>query len=138
MAGAALTPRVRMIAICDDITVSLTEDRVFTLEGIRFEKFVSSLPCRVSLYVFLVLSSPRKGTFPGKILLVNEGTEKLLRYVKFEAEFDEDNQLMPYGIDIGDCVFPTGGLYRFEVYFSARGSETLKGDHLFTIIVGED
>ena len=31
MAVVALTPRVRTIVVCDDVSVSLIEDRVFTL-----------------------------------------------------------------------------------------------------------
>src|SRR5882724_10647130 len=112
MATAALTPRVRTIVICDDVSASLTEDRVFTLEGVRFEFVASRLPFRVPLHVFLALSSSRKGVFPGEIFLVNERTEKVLRYCKFVAEFPGDNQLMPCALDLGDCFFPNDGLYR--------------------------
>ena len=134
----ALTPRVRTIVVCDDVSASLTENRVFTLEGVRFEILVPALPCRAPLHVFLVLSSPRKGIFPGKILLVNERDEKLVRYAKFVAEFEHENQLVPHGIDIGDVVFPNSGQYRFEVYFAMRGTEVLKGEHPLTIISDED
>jgi hypothetical protein len=61
MAVVALTPRVRTIVVCDDVSASLTEDRVFTLEGVRFEIRAPALPCRAPLHVFLVLSSPGKG-----------------------------------------------------------------------------
>src|SRR4051794_30562307 len=117
MAIVALTPRVRTIVVCDDVSVSLTEDRVFTLDGVRFEIVAPSLPYRTSLFLFLALSSPRKGVFPGRILLLNEQDGKLLRYIKFAAEFDEDYQLMPYAVDLGLCDFPNDGLYRFEIYF---------------------
>jgi hypothetical protein len=35
MAVVAVTPRIRTIVICDDVSASLTEDGVFTLEGTR-------------------------------------------------------------------------------------------------------
>ncbi len=137
MATAALTPRVRTLVICDDVAASLTEDRVFTLEGVRFEFVASHFPFRASVFVFLALSSSRKGIFPGEILLVNEQSEKVLRYVKFVAEFSGDNQLMPCALDLGDCFFPNGGLYRLEVYFSVQGANALKGEHPLTIFASE-
>jgi hypothetical protein len=69
---------------------------------------------------------------------VNERDEKLVRYGKFVAEFVQENQLVPHGIDIGDVVFPNSGLYRFEVYFAMRGAEVLKGEHPLTIVSDED
>jgi hypothetical protein len=79
----------------------------------------------------------RKGIFPGKILLVNERTEKLIRYGRFVAEFDEEYQIMPYDIDMGECVFPNDGLFRFEVYFAIQGTEVLKGEFSLEIIASE-
>lgn len=138
MAIAALTPRVRTIVICEDVSASLTEDRVFALEGVRFEIVASRVPCRTSLYVFLTLSTPRKGSYPGTILLLNERNDKVLRYIKFLAQFETNNDLMPYAIDLGACDFPNDGFYRFEVYFSKHGVEVLKGEHPFQIISDED
>ena len=56
--------------------------------------------------LFLLLSSPRKGKYSGKILVVNQRTDKALRYVKFVAEFHEDNELLPLYVDIGDAFSP--------------------------------
>jgi len=133
-----LTPRVRTIVLCDDVSASLTEDRVFTLQGVRFEFVMPHLPIRKRLCLFLALSSARKGVFPGYIVVINERTEKSLRYLKLVAEFQEDNQLLPYAIELGDCDFPNDGFYRFEVYFSIRGAEALKGEHSLEIIAEED
>src|SRR5262245_55847992 len=82
MAVAALTPRVRTIVICDDVLASETEAGVFTLEGVRQHLVAESFPWRAALSVFLLLSCPRKGKHPGKILVINEQTDKLIRYVK--------------------------------------------------------
>ena len=62
MAVASLTPRVRTIVICDDVSASPTEEGVFTLEGVHQHLEAGSFPCRVSLNLFLLLSSPRKGS----------------------------------------------------------------------------
>jgi hypothetical protein len=134
MAVAAVTPRVRSLVICDDLSASRAEDRVFTLKRVRQHLKATSFPWRAALRLFLILSTPRKGKYPGKILIVNERNERLIRYVKFSAMFEKDNELLPLYVDLGDCVFPEAGHYNFEVYFAARDGEVLKGEHLFTVL----
>ncbi len=139
VAVAAMTPRVRTIIICDDVSASLTEDGVFTLEGVRSHLQAVAFPHCASLSLFLLLSSPRKGRYPGKILVVNERNDKPIRYVKFLATFQEDNELLPLYVEVGDCVFPEAGQYRIEVYFSARdGREALKGEHPLSVVSHEE
>jgi hypothetical protein len=139
MAVAAVTPRVRTIVICDDVAASLTEEGVFTLEGVRQHLEAASFPWRAALNVFLLLSTPRKGKYAGKILIVNERNDRPIRYVKFVATFQEDNELLPLFVAMGDCVFPEAGPYSFAVYFSARrGGEALKGEHPFTVFSHEE
>ena len=138
MAVAAVTPRVRTIVICDDVIASPTESGVFTLEGVRQHLEVSSFPWRASLTLFLLLSNPRRGTYSGKVLLVNERTDRSIRYVKFRAAFQENNEVLPLVVDIDDCEFPEAGPYNFEIYFSARGVEALKGEHPFTVLSPEE
>jgi hypothetical protein len=139
MATAAVTPRVRTIVICDDVSASLTENGVFTLEGVRLHLEAESFPCRAALRLFLLLSSPRKGRYSGKILVVNERSDRAIRYVKFLTTFQDDNELLPLYVDVGDCVFPAAGLYTFEIYFSAPGGgEALKGEHPFTVRAREE
>jgi hypothetical protein len=134
MAVAAVTPRVRTIVICDEVTASPTEEGVFTLEGVRQHLEAASFPWRAALSVFLLLSSPRKGRYSGKILIINERNDRTIRYLKFVAAFQEDNELLPLYVHLGDCVFPEAGQYSFQVYFSARGGgEALKGEHPLTV-----
>jgi hypothetical protein len=139
MAVAAVTPRVRTIVICDDVSASLTEDGVFTLEGVRLHLEAASFPCRAALSLFLLLSSPRKGRYSGKILVVGERTDRPIRYVKFLATFQEDNELLPLYVEVGECVFPEAGQYNFEIYFSTRDAgEALKGEHPFSVLSHEE
>ena len=138
MASVAVTPRVRTIVICDDISGSLTEDVVFTLEGVRLQIRAWSFPIRVKLYVYLLVSCPRKGRYSGKVLFVNERSEKPVRYINFHATFDEENDLLPVFIDLGHCVFPEAGPYNLEVYFSTRDGEALNGEHPFTVLSDEE
>jgi hypothetical protein len=138
MAVAAITPRVRSIIICDDVTESPIEDRVFNIEGARLQFVAQSLPWSAAPKLYLVLSSPRKGRYPGKVLLIDDQTERSIRYVKFLAEFHRDNELLPLYVEVGECQFPGAGPYRFEIYFSARGDEALKGEFPLTVVVHED
>ena len=127
------------MVICDAVVASRIEERVFTLKGVRQHLEAASFPWRAALRLFLLLSSPRKGDYPGKILVVNERNDRLIRYVKFFAAFEEDNELLPLYVDIGDCVFPEAGHYNFEVYFTARDSgDALKGEHPFTVLSQEE
>jgi hypothetical protein len=99
----------------------------------------TSFPCRAELNVYLLLSSPRKGRYSGKILVVNERRDKPIRYVKFVAAFHDDNELLPLYVAVGDCVFPEAGPYCFEIYFAARdGGEALKGEHPFIVLSHEE
>lgn len=135
MVVAAITPRVRTIVICDNVVASRREIGVFTLKGVRYQLEAASFPWQSSLRVFLLLSSSRKGDYPGKLLIVNEQSDRSIRYIKFHAAFEEDNELLSLYVDIGNCVFPEAGPYNFEIYFSAQnGSEALKGEHPFTVL----
>ncbi len=139
MAVAAITPRVRTIIICDDVSASLSESGVFTLEGVRLKLEAPSFPYQASLRLFMLLSSPRKSSYSGKILVIEESNDKSVRYVKFVASFGEDNELLPLHVEVDDCVFPEAGRYSFEVYFSApKSGEALKGEHPFFVLSREE
>jgi hypothetical protein len=117
MAVAAVTPRVRTVVICDDVAPSPTEHGVFTLEGVRQHLNAARFPWRAALSLCLLLSSPRKDKYSGKVLIVNERNDRRIRYAKFLATFQEDNELLPLYVEVGDCVFPEAGHYNFEIYF---------------------
>jgi hypothetical protein len=48
MAVAAATPRVRSIVVGDGVAASLTEEGVFTLEGVREHLEAGLFPCRAA------------------------------------------------------------------------------------------
>lgn len=139
MAVAAVTPRVRTIVICDDVSPSEIESGVFNLEGVRQHRVAESFPSRSDLSVFLLLSSPRKGRYAGKILLVNDRTDKTIRYVKFHNTFRGANELLPLYVEMNACVFPEPGPYTFQVSFSSPvGEDVLKGEHPFSVLKHEE
>jgi hypothetical protein len=72
-------------------------------------------------------------------VIVNERNERVIRYAKFTADFDYENELLLSGLSIGNCVFPEPGQYRFEIYFFVRGAgEALKGEHPFAVLSYEE
>ena len=75
MAAVALMPRVRIMAICDGVRESKIEAGVFNLKGVRQGITADAFPFTPSrLWLFLLLSSPRPGVFPGYVRVVNEQT----------------------------------------------------------------
>ncbi len=129
---------MRTIVICDAVDASPTEEGVFTLEGVRQRVTAQCFPWRVGLSVFLVLSSPRKGKYSGKVLVVNEASGRAIRFLKFVAAFEENHELQPVQLDTGELVFPEAGQYVFGVYFSAHDGEALKGEYPLMVIATED
>lgn len=139
MTVAAVTPRVRTIVICDDVVTSPTEGEVFTLEGVRVRVRAEAFPWHAALSVYLLLSSAREGKYQGKILVINDRSDKPIRYIRFLANFEDDHELLPFYIELGECVFPESGAYRFAVHFSGRGGgEAQKGEHPFVILPPEE
>src|SRR5436190_17544248 len=77
MAAAALTPRVRLATVCDRVRESRTEPGVYHLRGVRQRIAAPDFPFAASrLWLFLVLSCPRPGTYPGSVRVIDETTDK--------------------------------------------------------------
>jgi hypothetical protein len=121
MASASVVPRVRFMAVCDEIEASLTEEDVFDLTGVRYYVRASSFPFRAEFELYLLLSSPRRGTFPGQVLVWNDPTDKLVFYGAIRPRFDEDQQLFTVSLPVR-CWFPQPGQYTFQVLFFQRGA----------------
>ena len=136
MSAAALTPRVRMMAICDAVRESMIEADVFDLEGVRQSMAAQAFPLVPSqLCLFLVLSSPRAGSFPGYIRIVNDRTEKAVFYGHLDPcpAFDADAGTAPAYVPIR-CAFPEDGTYSVQIWFFREvGSDVLKGEMPFSV-----
>src|SRR5260370_33780522 len=107
MAAAALTPRVRIMAVCDRDRESKTEAAVFDLKGVRQEITANGFPFVPSrLWLFLVLSSPRPGDYPGYVRVISAGTDRTVFYANLEPRpvFALDNDLL------AGCAQPRGTL----------------------------
>src|SRR6266704_530031 len=68
VAAAVLTPRVPLMPVCDRARESNSETGVYHLRGVRQRIVTQVFPFVASrLWLFLVLSSHRSGTYPGTI-----------------------------------------------------------------------
>lgn len=139
MAAAALTPRVRIMVVCDDVTASNTEDGVFTLEGVRQRIYAPSLPCQKDLHVYLLVACPRRGRYEGAVGVVNSETTRLVRWAPFDVTFRDANDLVPVIVDVVNCPFPEASAYTFEIWFTTRnGDAAQKGELPFHVIGPEE
>jgi hypothetical protein len=135
MSAAALTPRVRILAVCDEAIPSEIEEGVFTLEGVRQYAVASAFPYRHSLSIYLLLSSARKGTYSGKIRIVDIGDTRTVRYQKIQATFDQENEMISLVVDLGECEFPEPGQYLVQVFLATQtGTEAQKGELGFRVL----
>ncbi|HEX4591627.1 MAG TPA: hypothetical protein VH120_16945 [Gemmataceae bacterium] len=131
MAAAALTPRVRLATVCDRARESLTEPGVYHLRGVRQRIAAPDFPfAPARLWLFLVLSSPRPGTYPGSVRVIDEATDKavyfghLAPHPRFEAGADTLAAVARLR-----CTFPRPGRFTVQVWFyHAQGGDVLKAE----------
>jgi hypothetical protein len=133
MSAAALTPRVRILAVCDEALPSEIEDGVFTLEGVRQGFTAKSSPCVRALTAYLLLSYSRRGRFEGELKLVALDEEKTIRMARFTADFAGASGGLALAVDLGDCTFPQPGTYSIEVHFVTSSGAVLKGEQSFLV-----
>jgi hypothetical protein len=134
--AAALALRVRFMALCDGVRESPTEAGVFDLKGIRQEIVAETFPFAPRrLWLFLVLTSPRPGRYPGYIRVIHHRTDKTVFYAKLEPrpEFESGDDFLAGRTRIS-CAFPEAGRYTVQVwFFQEQGSDVLKGELPFSL-----
>lgn len=137
---AALTPRVRTLIVCEGIKPSQLEAGVFNLKGVRYWVRARAFPFVPSrLWLFLFLSSPRKGRFPGHIRIVNDRTDRVAFMGKITPDpvFGEDHEYLAVPMRL-HCTFPQPGGYVIQVcFFQARSSDVLKAELPFYVLKEE-
>jgi hypothetical protein len=136
MSAANLAPRARIMAVCDGIRESRTERGVFHLKGVRHGCRGRKVPfVAEQLWLFLILSSPRPGIYPGYVLIVNADTEKAIFYgtLSPNPQFRTDTDSLGLGVHIG-CTFPAAGRYLVQLwFFQNTGSDIIKGELPFSV-----
>src|SRR5438309_2176600 len=130
MAAAALTPRVRIMAICDRVWESRTEVGVFNLKGVRQVVTADVFPFAPRrLWVFLVLSSPHAGEYPAYVRVIHDKTEKAVFYCHLARPIFGPEGGLVASISRLRCSFPEPGTYTVQVwFFQPYGSDVLKGE----------
>jgi hypothetical protein len=141
MVAAALTPRVRIMAICNRVRESTIEAGVFDLKGVRQGITASAFPfVPERLWLFVLLSSPRAGEFPCYVRVINEQTDRAVFYSYMEPrpEFDAHGGVSVHRVPL-QFAFPEAGLYTVQVcFFQKERSDVLKGEMPFTVASGDD
>jgi len=128
---ASLTPRVRLVAVCDRARESLTEAGVYHLRGVRQHLVAPTFPFVASrLWLFLVLSSPRPGTCPGYLRVVDAVTDKAIFFAHLapDPHFEVGDETLAAAARLR-CSFPRAGRYLVQVWFyQQQGSDVLKAE----------
>jgi hypothetical protein len=141
MAAAVLTPRVRLMTVCDRVRESNVEAGVYHLRGVRQKIVQQVFPFVASrLWVFLVLSSHRSGTYPGYVRVLNDRTDKAIFFAHLEPHprFEDNDQTLAAVARLR-CSFPHAGRYTVQVWFyQEHGSDILKGELPFAVAMEGD
>jgi len=136
MAAAVLTPRVRLATVCDHVRESYTEAGVYHLRGVRQRIAAAAFPFVASrLWLFLVLSSPRSGTYPAYVRVIDAGTDKAVFFAHLvpHPRFEIDADVLAAAARLR-CSFPHAGRYTVQVWFyQERGSDVLKAELPFSV-----
>ena len=125
------------MAICDRVRESDTESNVFHLKGVRQKITAAGFPfVSPRLWLFVVLSSPRPGEFPGYVRVINDRTDRVIysSYIRPRPKFSADGE-PGIGRARLRCIFPEEGQYTVQVwFFQKEGSDVLKGEMPFSIV----
>lgn len=136
MAAAALTPRVRLVTVCDRVRESLSEVGVYHLRGVRQRIVAPAFPFVASrLWLFLVLSSHRPGTYPAYVRVLDEGTDKAVFFAHLtpHPRFELGDDTLAAAARLR-CSFPRAGRYTVQVWFyQEQGSDVLKAELSFLV-----
>src|SRR5437660_375303 len=119
MAAAALTPRVRLVTVCDRVRESPTEAGVYHLRGVRQRRAAPAFPFVASrLWLFLVLSSPRPGTYPAYLRVIDRGTDKAIIFAHLapHPRFEAGDDTLAAAARLR-CSFPRAGRSTVQVWF---------------------
>jgi hypothetical protein len=136
MAAAVLTPRVRLMTVCDGARESRTEAGVYNVKGLRQRIVAQTFPFVPSrLWLFLVFSSPRAGVFPSYVLVIDDETDKTIFYYPLTPppRFEANDEAF-FGTVRLRCRFPHGGRFTIQLWFyQDQGNDVLKGEIPFFV-----
>jgi hypothetical protein len=111
------------MAVCDRVRESTTEAGVYHLRGVRQRSAAQVFPfVALRLWLFLVFSSPRPGSYPGHVRVLDDTTDKAIFFAHLapDPSFEEDEQTLAAVARLR-CSFPHAGRYTVQVWFSRAG-----------------
>ena len=136
MAAAVLTPRIRLMAVCDGIRESKTESGVYHVKGLRQRIVAQTFPfAPARLWLFLIFSSTRPGEFPGYVRVIDDRTDKAIFYCPLApSPTFETNEETLVNVARLKCSFPHEGRYTVQTwFFQEQEPDVLKGELPFTV-----
>jgi hypothetical protein len=107
------------MAVCDRVRESKTEAGVFDLKGVRQFLNAAAFPFIPSqLWLFLLLSSPRPGTYPGYVVIGHDRADKKIFFAHLDPmpTFAVDSEYWATRAAVR-CAFPEAGRYTVQVCF---------------------
>jgi len=136
MAAAVVTPRIRLMTVCDGVRESRIEAGVYHVKGLRQRIVAQAFPfAPLSLWLFLVFSSRRPGEYPGYIRVLDDTTEKAILYCPMtpSPRFGANDETLSGHARLR-CSFPHEGRYTIQFwFFQEQGNDVLKGEIPFTV-----
>lgn len=136
MAAAVLTPRIRLMTICNGVRESTAEAGVFHVKGLRQRIVAQGFPfAPARLWLFLVFSSTRPGVFPGYVLVIDDQSDKAIFYGQLTPPpaFEADIEIVVNVMRLR-CSFPQPGRYTVQIwFFQKQGRDVVKGELPFTV-----
>jgi hypothetical protein len=136
MAAAVLTPRIRLMTICNGVRESTTEAGVFHVKGLRQRIVAQGFPfAPARLWLLLVFSSTSPGVFPGYILVIDDQSDKAIFYGQLTPPpaFEADIEIVVNVMRLR-CSLPQPGRYTVQIwFFQKQGRDVLKGELPFRV-----
>jgi hypothetical protein len=89
--------------------------------------------------LFLVLSSPRPGRFPGYVRVINDQTNKAVFYAEIEPTplFHDEGDYLPLELT-AHIRFPQAGRYTVEIwFFQEAAADVVKMEQPFYVLESE-
>jgi hypothetical protein len=91
--------------------------------------------CFSLLWLFLVVSSPRPGTYPGYVRVLDAGNDKAIFFAHLDPHprFEAGDETLAVAARLR-CSFPRAGRYTVQVWFyQEQGSDVLKAELPFLV-----
>jgi hypothetical protein len=124
------------MTVCDRVRESTTEAGVYNLRGVRQRTVAQFFPfTAVRLWLFMVFTSRRGGSYPGYVRVIEDETDKAIffAYLSPHPHFDGEEETIA-AIARLKCSFPRAGRYTVQVWFyQEEGSDILKGESPFYV-----